>query len=194
MTNEQIGDGSYVSPAADVGHPAGEDESVASVGRDATIRSGTVVYTDVRIGDGFTTGHNAIVRAGSDIGDDVLVGTNTVVDGDVTIGSHVSLQTNVYIPPKTTIGDEVFLGPHAVITNDNYPIRPASELDGVTIEDHVSIGANATILPGVTVGEGSFVAAGALVTDDVPSETLAVGTPARHEPLPEKLRAENCIA
>jgi acetyltransferase-like isoleucine patch superfamily enzyme len=117
-----------------------------------------------------------------------------VLDGDVTTGSHVSLQTGAYVPPETRVGDEVFLGPHAVITNDNYPIRPASELDGVTVEDHVSIGANATVLPGVTIGEGSFVAAGALVTEDVPPETLVVGAPAAHEELPEPLQRGNHIA
>ena len=192
MTNARIGDESYVAPDAVVGQPGGDDV-VPTLGRNATVRSGTIIYGDVAIGDDFSTGHNALIRGGTTLGDDVLVGTNTVVDGDVTTGSHVSLQTNVYVPPETTIGNEVFLGPQAVITNDNYPIRPASEIEGVTIEDHVSIGANTTVLPGLTVGEGSFVAAGAVVTDDVPPETLVVGA-GRHESLPENLQRRNQIA
>ncbi|WP_394348236.1 DapH/DapD/GlmU-related protein [Halorubrum sp. SS7] len=55
-------------------------------------------FADVRAGDGFTTGHNALVREGTELGDDVLVGTNSVIDGETTVGSHVSLQTNVYVP------------------------------------------------------------------------------------------------
>jgi maltose O-acetyltransferase len=35
------------------------------------------------------------------------------------------------------------------------------------------------IMPGVTVGEGVVVGAGALVTRDIPSNTVAMGFPAR---------------
>jgi acetyltransferase-like isoleucine patch superfamily enzyme len=134
------------------------------------------------------------VRAASRLGDDVIVGTNVVVDGEVTLGSHVSLQTGAYLPPETRLGDEVFLGPMATLTNDRHPVRREAPLDGPTVEDHVSVGANATVLPGVSIGRGAFVAAGAIVTEDVPPRTLAVGAPARHEPLPETLDGRNRIA
>jgi len=97
----------------------------------------------------------------------------------------------VYVPTNTTIGDRVFLGPHAVLTNDPYPLRREANLVGPTIEDDASIGANATVLPGVTVGAGAFVAAGAVVTEDVPPETLAVGVPATGKPLSPKLAGGN---
>jgi|AntRauTorcE11898_2_1112593.scaffolds.fasta_scaffold00160_19 acetyltransferase-like isoleucine patch superfamily enzyme len=167
------------------------DEPV--LGTDATIRSESVIYDDVVIGDGFQTGHGALVREETEIGDDVLVGTQTVIDGYSTIGSGVSLQSQVYVPSNTTIGDDVFVGPGAVLTNDPFPVRQDVELTGPTIEDHASIGANATLLPGVTVGRGAFVAAGAVVTKDVPPETLAVGSPATIEPLPDELSGRNRI-
>lgn len=179
---------------ATVGYAYNRDAGSASIGPDATVRSGSIIYADVRAGRGLVTGHNVLIREETDIGDDVVVGTNTVIDGHVTIGSHVSLQTGVYVPPYTTIGDHVFLGPHAVLTNDPYPIRVDDELCGPTIEDHVSVGANATILPGVQIGERSFVAAGSVVTRDVPPDTLAVGVPAEHEPLPDHLAKGNEIA
>lgn len=189
-----LGKDCEVSPDATVGHRHRENASPPVVGDRATIRSGSIVYADVEIGDDFTTGHGVLVREDTTIGDDVVVGTDTVVDGTTTIGSHVSIQTGVYVPTDTTIGDEVFVGPRAVLTNDAYPVRQDSDLEGPTLEDHVSVGANATLLPGVTVGEGSFVAAGAIVTEDVPSETLAVGAPAQHRPLPEVLEGGNQIA
>ena len=194
MTDVITGAECYISEDATVASDeAGRDEP-AVLGDDATIRSGTILYPDVKVGDEFRTGHHVLVRSGTRAGDDVLLGSQTVVDGETTIGSHVSLQTGVYVPPGTTIGNQVFLGPRAVITNDAYPIRAESDIEGTTLEDHVSIGANATVLPGLTVGEGSFVAAGAVVTEDVPPDTLAVGVPAKHRSLPVELRGGNQLA
>ncbi|RQG97156.1 acyltransferase [Natrarchaeobius chitinivorans] len=193
MTGELVqGDDCTIDDGATVGY--GEFDEPARIGRNATIRSGSIVYADVTIGNDFSTGHDVLVREGTRIGDDVLVGTKTVIDGQTTIGSHVSLQTNVYVPTETTIGSNVFVGPGAVLTNDEYPVRSDADLDGPTIEDGASIGANATLLPGVTVGENAFVAAGALVTEDVPADTLALGSPARTQPLPEPLDGPNEIA
>ncbi|MFC7212842.1 acyltransferase [Saliphagus sp. GCM10025334] len=189
MRDNELLLGSTDTPSIGYAYDDGTQPPV--IGDDPTIRAGTIVYDDVVIGDRFSTGHFALVREQTRIGDDVLVGTNTTIDGTSTVGSNVSIQTGVYVPAETTIGDNVFLGPNAVLTNDPYPLRREVDLEGPTLEDHVSIGANATILPGVTVGRGSFVAAGAVVSADVPEETLAVGVPARHEPLPESLRGGN---
>ena len=180
-----------VDEGATIGYPP--EDADPEIGDDATIRSGTIIYADVEIGDKFSSGHGALVREGSRLGDDVLVGTNAVVDGDATIGSNVSIQTGAYVPPGTEIGDDVFVGPNAVLTNDRYPVRDDAELEGPTIERGASIGANATVLPGVTVGENAFVAAGAVVTEDVPADALAVGTPSEHEPLPPALEGGNDI-
>ena len=188
MTEPQIGEDSVVHPNVSIGGTSGGS---VEIGSGATIRSGTVVYPDVVIGDGFVTGHAAVVREATVIGDDVLVGTQTVIDGHTTVGSNVSLQTGVYVPTSTEIGDRVFVGPRAVLTNDPYPLRQSAELDGPTLCDDVSIGANATLLPGVCVGERAFVAAGTVVTRDVPPETLAVGSPATFEPLPDHLAGGN---
>lgn len=182
-----------IEEGAMVGNSYEKGSEPPVIGSDARIRAGTIIYDDVVIGDGFSTGHYGLVRELTEIGDDVLLGTQSVIDGRSTIGSHVSIQTGVYVPSQTEIGDSVFLGPHAVLTNDPYPIRQDVDLAGPTLEDHVSVGANATILPDVTVGEGAFVAAGAVVIDDVPPETLAVGAPASHEPLPTTLDADNDI-
>jgi len=189
-TEPQLGDGCEIQPDVTFGDSEG---TPPVIGHEATIRSGTVIYPDVRIGNRFQTGHTVLVREETTIGDDVTVGTNTVIDGRTTVGDDVSMQTGVYVPSETTIGDNVFLGPHAVLTNDPYPIRQDVDLIGPILEDGVSVGANATILPGVAIGKGSFVAAGAVVTDDVPPNTLAVGTPAVHRPLPDPLEGGNDI-
>jgi acetyltransferase-like isoleucine patch superfamily enzyme len=163
------------------------------IGDRATIRSGSILYHNVEIGTDLTTGHDVVIREGTTLGDDVVVGTHTVVDGTCTVGSRVSMQTGVYVPPESEVGDDVFLGPHAVLTNDPYPLRTDDPLDGPTLERGVSVGANATVLPGVTIGERSFVAAGAVVTDDVPPGTLAAGVPAAHRSLPAELQGLNSL-
>lgn len=187
----ETGNGCRISEYAQVGleHPDLPEPTV--IGNRAMVRAGTIIYTGVRIGDDFKTGHNALVREATQIGDEVIVGTNSVIDGHTSMGARVSLQTNVYIPSHTVIGSDVFLGPGAVLTNDPMPVRHEVNLTGPTIEDHVSIGANATVLPEVTVGTGSFIAAGAIVTKEVPPDTLAIGAPARHESLPDELQGDN---
>jgi acetyltransferase-like isoleucine patch superfamily enzyme len=163
------------------------------IGQRALIRSGTVLYCRVRIGNDFKSGHNVLIREDTTIGDNVLIGTNVVLEGNITIGSNVSIQSNVYIPTNSVVEDFVFIGPNAVLTNDKYPIRKDSGLKGPVIRKGASLGANSTILPGVEIGEGAMVAAGALVTKDVPPWTLAIGAPARFVGLPDGLKTLNRI-
>jgi len=193
VTRFVCGDRCTLDPDVTVGYGFERLEEPTQLGDDGTIRAGSTIYADVTIGDSFTTGHDVLIREATRIGTDVLVGTKTVIDGETTIGSHVSLQSNVYIPTNTQIGSNVFIGPAAVLTNDSYPIRTETELRGPTLMDGVSIGANATVLPGVTVGENAFVAAGSVVTEDIPPNSLAVGSPADHRPLPAPLSGPNTL-
>jgi acetyltransferase-like isoleucine patch superfamily enzyme len=176
-----------------IGYRYSEDCREVLLGDRAIIRTGTIIYADVVIGHDFKTGHHVMIREKTRIGDRVVVGTNTVIDGQVEIGSHVKLESNVYIPTHTVIGSYVFIGPGAVLTNDKYPqrLRDEYEPQGPILEDSVTIGANATILPGVRISEGAMVAAGSVVTKDVPPWHLAIGVPARLEPLPERLKERN---
>jgi acetyltransferase-like isoleucine patch superfamily enzyme len=164
-----------------------------SMGDNVTIRSGTIIYCDVSIGDDFQSGHNVIIREKTRIKDRVLVGTNTIIEGRTVIGNDVSIQSSVYIPLDTIIEDRVFIGPCAVLTNDKYPIRKKRPLKGPTIRKGASIGANSTILPGIVIGEGAMVAAGAVVTKDVPGWKMAIGVPARIVDLPDDLKTMNLI-
>jgi len=161
-----------------------------TIGNDAIIRSGTILYCDVSIGDNFSCGHNVLIRERTRIGNRVSVGTACVIEGCVTIGNDVNLQSLVYIPTNTTIKDRVFIGPCTVLTNDRYPPSRTSVLAGPTILEGAAIGANVTILPGVRIGENSLVAAGAIVTRDVPPRKLVIGSPARIRDLPDEMDPE----
>lgn len=194
MTDAWLGQDCEIDDGATVGYEHDPSAAPTKIGDRATVRSGTIIYTDVTVGDDLTTGHYALIREETTIGDNVVIGTETVIDGATEIGSDVSLQSDVYVPRETTIEDNVFVGPGAVLTNDHYPIRQDEDLDGPTIEEGASIGGNATILPGVTIGENAFVGAGAVVTEDVPAGRLAIGAPASTEALPEPLVGGNQIA
>jgi acetyltransferase-like isoleucine patch superfamily enzyme len=169
------------------------DFTGANLGMNSFIRAGTTLFSNVRAGNNFKTGHNAMIRENTSIGTNVLIGTNVIIDGNVRIGNNVSIQGNVYIPTHVTIEDNVFIGPCAVLANDKYPIRGEYHPEGPIIRKGVSIGANATLVPGVEIGEGAMVAAGALVTKDVPAWKLAIGCPAKIVDLPEKLKLINTI-
>ena len=182
-----------IQPGATVGLAYAEGCAPARITGPATIRSGTVIYADVVIGEHFQSGHNALIREHTEIGRHVVVGTNTVIEGQVTIGDFVKIESNCFIPTCAVIGSRVFLGPHVVLTNDRYPLRRRHKYkpEGPVIEDNVSLGAGAVVLPGVRIGAGSFIAAGAVVTADVPPYTLVCGVPGKGEPLPEHLREAN---
>jgi acetyltransferase-like isoleucine patch superfamily enzyme len=161
-----------------------------TIGNHAIIRSGTIIYCDVAIGDNFSCGHHVLIREKTRIGNRVSIGTASIIEGRVTVGNDVNLQSMVYIPTDSTLGDNVFIGPNTVLTNDRYPPSRRDGLRGPTISDGASVGANVTILPGVCIGKGSLIAAGAIVTRDVPPYKLAIGLPAKIRDLPDAIRPE----
>ena len=48
------------------------------IGKNPLLRSNTVIYNDVTIGDNLRTGHNVLIREKTTIGDDVLAGRGRV--------------------------------------------------------------------------------------------------------------------
>ncbi len=173
--NLTIGKGYLIQDNVTIGH---SPDGRVIIGDNALIRSGSIIYSDVKIGNNFKTGHRVLIRENSEIGDNVLIGTNVVLDGHCKLGSNVSVQTGAYITINTTIEDNVFIGPRAVTTNDKYMV-PGAKLIGPTIKKGARIGANATILPGVVIGEGAIIGSGSVVTKDVPPGKTVVGNPAR---------------
>jgi acetyltransferase-like isoleucine patch superfamily enzyme len=189
-----LGPGARIFEPVTIGFPSRdrigcENFRGAVIGRNALIRSGTIIYCDVEIGDDFQCGHSVLIRERTRIGSRVAVGTATVIEGDTTIGSDVRIQSLAFIPTNTVIGNGVFIGPQAVLTNDRYPPYGRPDLRGPVLKDRSVIGANATVLPGIVIGEGACVAAGAVVTRDVPPGKLAVGVPAQLRDLPEEMRS-----
>ena len=180
--NVEVGEGTIIQDGAIVGEPprgAQPGDLKTVIGRGGVIRSGTVIYAGVTIGDRFNSGHGALVREDNVIGDDCSVGTNAVLEAGNRIGDGSRVHSGCFLE-HTHIGKRVFLAPHVVFTDDPHPVCPRylECVLGATVEDDVSIGANSTILPGIKIKAGSLIGAGSVVTKDVEAGTVVAGSPA----------------
>ena len=175
----QIGEGAQIDEDVILGYPSGRlpKGGALVLGKSAKIRSGSVLYQAVTIGDRFETGHHVIIREENKIGDAVSIWTNTVIDYGCQIASRVKIHANGYVAQFTVIEDDVFIAPGVIFANDKYPVSP--HLEGPRVKRGARIGVNVTILPGVTIGEEALVGAGSVVTKNVPARKVVVGNPAR---------------
>lgn len=190
----RLGEGAVVDPEAIVGYlsPRKGIGRTLVIGREARIRSGSVIYAGSTIGSGLETGHNVIIREENEIGDHFSVWNNTVIDYGCRIGNRVKIHCNVYVAQFTIIEDDVFIAPGVKIANDYHPGCPESGecMRGPILKKGCRIGVNVTIVPYVTVGEGTLVGSGAVVTKDLPPGVLAYGNPARVTARLEDLRCK----
>jgi acetyltransferase-like isoleucine patch superfamily enzyme len=184
--NVVLGEGSSVESHVVLGSPtaafhADPESYVAApcrIGAHATLRSHTVVYAGVTIGERFECGHHVTIREGSQIGSSVRVGTRSDLQGLLTIGDFVRIHSNVFVAQHSTVEDFAWLLPNVTLTNDPHPPSDTCTI-GPTIRRFAVVSAGATVFPAVDVGEGAVVGAMALVRDDVEPRTVVVGVPAR---------------
>lgn len=162
--------------------PARKLQSVKVViGDNAVIRSNTVIYAGVRIGDCLETGHNVVIREENEIGAKFNIWNNSVIDYGCSIGDRVKVHSKVYVSQFSVIEDDVFIAPGVTLANDIHPGCGFSMqcMKGPTIKKGAQIGVNVTVLPRVTIGECALVGAGSVVTKDVPAHAVVFGNPAR---------------
>ena len=89
-------------------------------------------------------------------------------------------------PYLITIGDHVTITQDVVFhTHDGGVGLFRKEYPGInifgriTIGNHVFIGSHTIILPGVSIGDHVVIGAGSVVSRDIPSNSVAVGVPAK---------------
>jgi maltose O-acetyltransferase len=100
----------------------------------------------------------------------VLLGERCMIGENARIGNYADV----------TIGDDFLAAPGLTIdtgTHDPLTLEPTSK--PVNIGRNVWCGTNVTILPGISIGENAIIGAGSVVTRDIPSNSIAVGVPAR---------------
>lgn len=110
----------------------------------------------------------------------------------IIIGNNCSIgaQSHISAINLIKIGDNVLTGPRVLITDNSHGettseslstppyMRPLQSKGEVVIEDNVWIGEGTMIMPNVHVGKGAIIACNSVVTTDIPSFSLAAGSPA----------------
>lgn len=112
--------------------------------------------------------------------------TEELIKLGLTVGSNFSRQEKTLIDQShcwlITIGDDVTLAPRVHILAHDASTKKAlsyTRLGTVNIGNNVFVGASTTILPGVNIGDNVVIGAGSVVSKDIPSNSVAVGSPAK---------------
>lgn len=180
----KVGEGTIIEANVELCHPtkSGERKPVI-IGRNCHIRSGTIIYSGVELGDNCQTGHHVVIRENTKIGHHSIIGTGVKVEMDTTIGNYVLIETQSHITGKMIIEDYAYVGGFVGTTNDKRMLwqreGDSQFLRGPTLRWGCRVGSGAILLPGVTIGREAIVGAGAVVTKDIPEKKVALGIPAR---------------
>jgi maltose O-acetyltransferase len=108
-----------------------------------------------------------------------------LVELGLKLGKNVQIQFDVVIDYShcflIDIEDDVVIAPRVhILAHDASSVhKKATRVARVRIGKRSFIGAGSIILPGVTIGENVVIGAGSIVTNDIPSNSIAVGNPAR---------------
>jgi acetyltransferase-like isoleucine patch superfamily enzyme len=137
------------------------------------------VRKNVSMGRGFHVGPGSVLWAPESLvlGKDVYVGKNVTIEVDGMVGDGV-LFANLSGVVGRTDHDKDDRG-KSIRRSRWVGDFPEILSLPTTIGSDVWIGYGAIVLSGVTIGDSSIIAAGTVVIGDIPSNSIAVGNPAR---------------
>lgn len=151
------------------------------IGKNALVRSHTIIYGGNNIGNNFQTGHGVLIREDNLIGDNVSIGSHTIIEHHVKIGNNVRIHSNSFIPEYSILEDDCWIGPNVTFTNTLHPKCPKAKdcIKGPIIRQGAKIGGGTVLLPGVIIGKNSLIGAGSVIVSNIPDNSVAVGNPAK---------------
>lgn len=114
------------------------------------------------------------------------ISTEELVKLGLTVGNNFSRQEKTLIDQShcwlINIGNDVTLAPRVHILAHDASTKKSlgyTRIGFVNIGNNVFIGASSTVLPGVKIGDNVVIGAGSVVSKDIPSNSVAVGNPAK---------------
>ncbi len=120
-----------------------------------------------------------------DYGNQIFFGNNCEVNMNCTFldGNVIRIGDNALIAPNV----QIYTAFHPANAKDRFgePREDGSfsfcktRTAPVTVGNNVWIGGGAILMPGVTIGDNVVIGAGSVVTRDIPSDSVACGTPCR---------------
>lgn len=113
------------------------------------------------IKNGLTIGEDFYIKSRIDFGSEPYL---------ISIGNHVRITTGVRFVTHD--------GGVWVFRNEN-GLKDIDVFGPITIGNNVHIGNNVIIMPNVNIGDNVVIGCGAVVTKDIPSNSVAVGVPAK---------------
>lgn len=109
----------------------------------------------------------------------VKIGSGCEIYPNVSFGSEpylIEIGNNV----RLTVGVKITTHDGGLwVLRNNGKLKNADKFGKVKIGNNVHIGLNSIIMPGVTIGDNVIIGCGAVVTKDIPSNSVAVGVPAK---------------
>lgn len=109
----------------------------------------------------------SVLASSAKVGCGVYVNALVSVGSNSDIACHANLNRSSSIGHDCTVGAFSSIGPGAIVCGS------------VKIGRETLIGAGAIVLPGLEIGNNCIIGAGSLVTKDLPSDTVALGSPAK---------------
>jgi acetyltransferase-like isoleucine patch superfamily enzyme len=165
-----LGDGVVIGRGVDI-----EVTEQLVVGKGSLIRDRTILHgRRIELGREFYANHDAEIGGGS-----CFEATSSLKIGYwFHIGSYAMVNTAMPV----TIGNEVGLGRSTNLYTHGAYLSMAEgfpvSFGPITLGNRVWL-PGATVNPGVTIGDNVVVGVGSLVMQDIPSNSLAVGVPAK---------------
>jgi acetyltransferase-like isoleucine patch superfamily enzyme len=147
------------------------------IGDNAMIRSGTIIYSGVTIGNNFDCAHGVIIREDCHIGDFVYIKVGTQMLSRCVVGSYCRLAG--LIGDNSTIEDHV--SSYGLLVHRyarQYTPDMRNDL-GPTLHHGCIVGRGAILIGDIHVGENAIVGAATVINFDVPAGSLTVGVKGR---------------
>ncbi len=148
-----------------------------------------IIGKNIEIGDNFTAGKELRMEEIYTWGKDNIQFSPYIMIGDnVTVNDYV----HIGCAGRVVIGNDVLIGSKVYISDHDHgmysgevqdtPFKAPNDrnlcIKEVVIGDNVWVGEFVCILKGVHIGSGSIIGAHSTVTHDIPSNSIAVGSPA----------------